>query len=489
MSQVAPGSSPTTRRHAVVIGASMTGLLAARVLANHFDRVTILDRDRLPEGDELRAGVPQARHVHVLLLGGRRVMEQLFPGLENELRAAGAVFYDQGASVYSLFKTGWAPRVQSGLEFAACSRTLLESRIRRRVAAMANVEVQDERDVTDLLTDAGKSRVLGVRFRRRDPSAAGGEQVLEADLVVDTSGRSSRVPEWLTQLGYGRPEETVVNAFVGYATRWYEIPSSPAIDWSALWIQNRPPHFARNAIVTPAEGGRWVVSLYGHARDYPPTDEAGFLEFARSMPTPLLYEVLRDARPISPIYGYRNTENRQVHYDKMARWPERLLVMGDSYTALNPTYAQGMSVAALSARELDEQLRAQRRRRPDGDLSGLERRFQQRLAKVVATSWMMATSEDARWPTTEGRQSDLGTRVLHWYMDQLLELVPERPDIYEVFLHINHMITPPTALFHPRIVAAVLRRAWTRRRAQPEAAASRAASEARVAPAGVHHPE
>ncbi|MBV9389396.1 MAG: monooxygenase [Chroococcidiopsidaceae cyanobacterium CP_BM_ER_R8_30] len=492
-------------RHALVIGGSITGLLAARVLTNHFDSVTLVERDCFPKQPISRQGVPQAIHVHVLLTQGQRILEQLFPGLEAELTAAGAPTVDWVADWAMFGAWGWMPRFSSGLIGRTCSRNLLEWSIRCRLAQSDRLQFLEGCHVAGLLTDANRSRVTGVRLHFRESQGFAGDgsgtadkgegrgdgqpvpyksrvdaidpnrldfhraaQVaqsqpheLAADLVVDASGRNSSTPKWLIGLGYNPPQETVINSFLGYASRWYEQPEGFQADWKGVTVASKPPSERRGGVLYPIEGNRWVVTLGGIGRDYPPNNEAGFLDFARSLRSPIIYEAIKNAQPISPIYSYRGTENRLFHYEKLSRLPEGLVVVGDAVCAFNPVYGQGMTVAALGASILDECLHQQL---PYGksDLAGLTKRFQQQLAQVIATPWLMATGEDLCWSTTEGGQLDGMSRLMHEYMDKMLMPALDQPEILQTFAEVVHMLKPPTALFQPNILAQVLWQAISR---------------------------
>jgi len=427
----------------------MAGLLAARVLSAHFNEVLLLDRDHFPDGPVPRKGVPQARHVHLLLMKGRMILESLFPELPADLLAAGAVPpVDLAADMAWLSPVGWGPRFASGMTTFFCSRDLLESSVRARVAALPNVRLISDCEVRELLVTPG-SVVSGVRVRQRD-AAPDAPTEYHAELVVDASGRTSRAPEWLESLGYGHLEETHVNAFLGYASRFYTIPTNFKRDWQALFIQTRPPHGTRGGAIFPMEGGRWLVTLVGTAHDYPPTDEAAFLEFARSLPTPELYEAVRHAEALGRIYGYQRTENQWRHFERLASWPEGLVVLGDAVCAFNPVYAQGMSVAALGAEVLDESLRA-------GGSIGLGRKFQRQLAHMLEVPWSLATSEDYRFPGTTGGQRSLALRFAHWYLPRLQLLSVEQRDVYLKFVQVLHLLAPPSILLAPTLVARVLR--------------------------------
>ncbi|MGH7883173.1 MAG: FAD-dependent oxidoreductase, partial [Candidatus Dormibacteraceae bacterium] len=276
MGQLAFNRSAKGGDHAVVIGGSMAGLFASRVLSDYFERVTIVERDQLPEGPEFRYGVPQSRHAHALLKRGLEVMEELFPGLEAELATEGAVPLD-GADVLSLTVAGWSNRFQ-GLPLLAMSRELIEWAVRQRTLRLPQVSVLERREATGLAPSADASRVTGVLLREKGTKVM---TSLEADLVVDASGRGSKAPEWLEGLGYPQPKEVVINSHLGYASRYYKIHPIPEADWKALQITSKPPSMTRAGFILPIEGKRWLVTLAGYC-DYPPNDEAGFLEFARS---------------------------------------------------------------------------------------------------------------------------------------------------------------------------------------------------------------
>ena len=448
--------SQETSRSAIVIGGSIAGLLAARVLADYFNHVTIIERDQLPTEAELRAGVPQGYHAHALMARGRQIMEALFPGLEADLLAHGSIQFDMAQDAQIRFKNGWAKRIFSDLPVFSMSRALLEGQVRARVLAHPRISVREGYDGLGFTAYGGA--VTGVQLRPRGTQET---IFLSADLVVDASGRASKTPDWLQKIGFPTPAETAIDAFVGYATRWYEIPEDAARDWQGIWVQSVPPIMPRGGIVLPIEGNRWQVTLFGIGKDYPPTDDEGFLDFAHSLATKRLYDAIKSAKPLGAVHGYRNTVNRMRHYDKLARFPEGLIVIGDAYAHFNPTYAQGMTVAALSADALAQVLK----RRP-GAVSGLGREFQKRAAKVLAPAWTMTTTEDLRWETTVGGTHNLMTRIMHWYTGSVLALVSEDEEVFKAFLPVQHMLKPGTALFAPSIFRKVI--AYTlKQRRQP----------------------
>jgi 2-polyprenyl-6-methoxyphenol hydroxylase-like FAD-dependent oxidoreductase len=446
------------RAHAVVLGAGMAGLLAARVLASHFERVTVVDRDRFPDRPAFRRGVPQSRHLHVLLGRGLECLEQLFPGFEAELVAAGAPVVEGSESLW-LNAAGWCRRYRSPIRLLGASRELIEWQARTRVTALANVQVLEGCEAVGLLADRGRDAVTGVRLRphSRRAEVTDPEAEVSADFVVDASGRSSRAPQWLAALGYQQPTLTRINSLLGYASRQYRIPAGFQADWRMLVINAKPPSNPRAGAVVPIEGDRWMVALIGAGRDYPPTDDAGFLEFARGLRSLLLYETIKDAEPLSPIHSYRNTDNQRRHFERLRHWPDRFVVIGDASCAFNPIYAQGMTVTAMTAVTLDHVL-AKHRRRPGADASGLARQAQQQVARTNAGAWTMATTEDLRYPWTEGARPDLPTRIMHRYADRVLEVANGNPGVNTAFVNVINLRHPPTTLLRPRVLLPVLAR-------------------------------
>lgn len=430
----------------------MAGLLAVRVLLEHFDHVTLVDRDQFLDAADSRAGVPQGRHPHVLLARGQQILEQLFPGLDCELATAGAPEVDAAADWIVLLPAGWAPRYRSGIRQRTCSRPLLESTIRRRLVANPNVHVLARHEVTGLLAAGAGTSVVGVRLRCRQPAGdrTSPQERLAADLVVDASGRDSHLPQWLATLGYASPVETIITAHVGYASRWYRCSATSQFPWKAMLLSSRAPHQTRMGVIFPIEGDRQQIGLAGMAQDYPPTDEEGWLAFARSLRSPLLYAAIQASQPLTPIYGYRRTQNRLRHYERLARWPDGLVVLGDAVCAFNPIYGQGMTVAALGAQALDRCLRARA-----GRSAGLGRWFQRELARVNAVPWLMATGEDFRWPRTVGGRPGRVTRLMHAYLDQVQHVATRRPNVHCTYVEVIHLLRSPRVLFRPTILLPV----------------------------------
>lgn len=444
---------------AVVIGGSMAGLLATRALASEMDHVVLVERDAFPDQPTFRAGVPQSRHVHVLLERGRRVLDGLFPGFSTELIGAGATPVAFSREGLWLTPVGWSRRFRRGPTFLCASRELVEWTVRQRVAALPNVEFRQRCDAIGLAAGADGGRVVGVRLQDRpvEGQTRPEPSTLPADLIVDASGRDSHASQWLESLGYDKPEETRINSFLGYASRCYQQPKDFDADWKMLFLQPATTGNMRGAVLLPIEGGRWLVTLGGVGGDYPPTDEEGFLDFCHSLDSTILYEAVQAASPLSPIYGYRRTENLRRHFERLARWPERFVVVGDAACAFNPIYGQGMSVAAIEASVLIDGLRAQRLSRPDGDLTGFARQFQARLARAQDDAWLLATNEDMRHPATEGARPSLATRLLYHYFDRVAKVATADSVVNFAFANVVHLLAPPKTLFSPPVLTRVLR--------------------------------
>jgi 2-polyprenyl-6-methoxyphenol hydroxylase-like FAD-dependent oxidoreductase len=439
-------------QHAIVIGGSMAGLLAARVLSDHFSHVTLIERDTMNDLPESRKGQPQTRHLHGLLASGLTTMTRYFPDLQDALQAHGAILGDMGADIRWHAFGGYRLQHTSGMVGVLMSRPLLEWQIRRRVVALPNVTVRDGCVVEHLLVTDNRARVTGVHIRRRD--AEGESETLNADLVVDAAGRGSPTPRWLEALGYATPTVSVVQVGVGYATRVYRRMPGDLLGATAVMVSQDPPAGKRAGLLFPIEGDRWMVTLCGWASDHPSADEQGFLAFARSLPAPDVYNIISRAEPLSGIVTHKFPNSVRRHYEKLARFPEGYLVLGDSVCSFNPAYGQGMTSAALQAAALDDLLRAR------ADLHGLAQPFFKRIAKIVAIPWQLAVGEDFRFPETQGRKAP-GADLINRYVTLAHRATHTDPVVYDAFLKVMNLMQPPASLMRPRMVWRVLRHART----------------------------
>ncbi len=434
-----------TGERAVVLGASMAGLLAARVLADAYAQVTVVDRDELPEASTHRRGVPQGHHVHGLLARGQQALEELFPGLTAELVAHGVPAGDLLADA-RLFLSGHRLRqAHTGLVVLCASRPVLEGHIRARVRALPNVRFLDRRDIVGLATTPDGRRVVGVRVLRRADGSA--EEVLGADLVVDATGRGSRTPVWLDALGYARPATQEVRIGLGYATRTYRLRRDALGGDLALLIAATPEH-PRTGAMQAIEGDRWMVTLAGVLGDHPPTDPDGFLDFAGSLQFPDVYETVRAAEPLDDPVPFRFPASVRHRYERLSRFPDGLLVVGDAVCSFNPIYGQGMSVAALEALAL--------RRHLERTAEPASQRFFRDLARVVDAPWDMAVGGDLVFPDVEGRRT-AKNRMINNYLARLHAAAEHDAELSSAFVRVVGMVAEPASLLHPGVASRVMR--------------------------------
>jgi 2-polyprenyl-6-methoxyphenol hydroxylase-like FAD-dependent oxidoreductase len=427
-----------------VLGASIAGLLAARVLADAYAEVTVIDRDELPEASTHRRGVPQGRHIHGLLARGQLALEELLPGLTAELIAQGVPAGDMLADT-RLYLSGHRLRqAHAGLVVLCASRPALEGHVRARLRAIPNVRLLDRRDILGLAASPDGRRITGARVLRRADGSA--EQVLGADLVVDATGRGARTPMWLEALGYPRPREERVRIGLGYTTRTYRLPPD-ALGGDVAVLQAATPEHPRTGGLQLLEGGRWMLTLGGILGDHPPTDPDGFLGFARSLRFPDIYETVRDAEPLDEPVAFRFPASVRRRYERLHRFPDGLLVLGDAVASFNPIYGQGMSVAALEALSLRRHLEDDTRPRP--------RRFFADLARVVDVPWEIAAGGDLVFPAVQGRRTPKG-RLLNAYIARLHAAAARDARLAEAFVRVAGLVAPPQTLLHPRVAVRVL---------------------------------
>ena len=434
--------------NAIVIGGSMAGLLTARVLSNHFDRVTILERDSVHDYPESRKGQAHTRHLHGLLANGLQIMTHYFPDLPEAFSKMDVFMGDMGESMRFYAHGGYRKPFHFGLDGVTISRPQLEYMIRSRVLTLPNVTLRDNCAVKKLLTSPDKQRITGVLMEQR--GAVIETQELTAVLTVDCTGRGSRTPQWLKEVGFAAPPESEVKVYIGYATRLYK----------------RDPHDPRGqqwTLITPdavndlcfggafaIENGRWIVSIGGWSGNHCPVDEAGFLEFAQNLPAPDVYNIITQSEPISEIMTHKFPASLRRHYEKLSHFPDGYLVLGDTIASFNPTYGQGMTSAAMQAQVLDEIL--YRQLSPDA----IARAFFKKAAKVVDVPWQMAVGEDFRFATTSGPKPP-GTDLINRYTARVNRASHGDAVVGEAFLKVMNLLAPPTSLFNPRILWRVLR--------------------------------
>lgn len=437
---------------AVVLGAGMAGLLAARVLADRYRQVVIVERDPRSKIGEFRKGVPQGRHAHALLARGQRILEDLFPGLQQELTDAGIYSCDLAGNLRWYFNGAQLKQADAGLLSVSATRPQLEGHVRERVTALDNVELRERTVVNGLAVTADRSRVTGVRITG---TAEGAEpEVLTADLVVDATGRGSRTPAWLEELGYRRPEEEKVKVDLAYTTRLYKLGSDPYHGDLSINTVARPEN-PRGAFFCRLDEDIAMLSLTGLLGDHPPRDDEGFLEFTKSLDAQEIYQTVKDSVPVDDPVTFHVPASVRRRYDKLTRFPEQYLVIGDGVCAFNPVYGQGMTVAAMEAVALGEHLD----RGPVRPLA-----FFAEQKPIVDVPWEISTGGDLAFPGVEGKRT-LKARVGNAYISRLHSAAQVDGRFTAAFFRVAGLVDPPQALMKPGLVLGVLRTTRARRKA------------------------
>lgn len=453
-----------TRRgsHAIVLGASMAGLVHAVPLARRFDRVTLVDRDVLPDGAEHRRGVPQGHHIHLLVPGGLDRLETLLPGLVAELSHRGAHIF--GSPEWRFHMGGGRLSLEDdGLRITGATRPLIESVVRDRVLAIDGVELLDGWAARELTTSRDRTRVTGVTLRSEtEPDE---HRTIKADLVVDATGRGSASPRWLEELGYASPEEERLEVGVHYTTRLFRRDPSD-LDGAGNVLVDIPPGATRGGVALAIEDGRWLVTLIGMVGQRPPADLSGFADYAASLWVDDLHRIVEGSEPIGdasrrafPAFSWRR-------YDQLQRLPEGYAVTGDAVCSFDPRFGQGMTVAITEAIELGRVL----------DRHGLDQVGKRLLAAgqpVVQDAWELSTGSDLGHPDVEGPRP-LSWKLTNAYMERLLPVAHQDPEVARAFIRVIGMLDRPQQLMAPRMLLRVLK--GPRAEARPATSAARMGS-------------
>ena len=434
-------------KHAIVVGAGIGGLTAAKALSSYFDEITVLERDLLPATAEARAGTPQSRQVHVLLRGGLDALVEFFPGFKTELERAGAVPARVGSEVL-VELPGFDPFPQRdlGIDILCMTRPLVEFVARRFVEQQGNIAMHSRCRVVQFTRSPDQTAVTGVRFDQPN----GESKELTADLVVDASSRGTLTLELLDKIGMPRPEETEIGIDLGYATATFEIPSTAPRDWRA--VVHRPnAQSGRGAFIFPIENNRWHVNLNGMHGENPPDDVQGFIAFARTLRTQTIYDAIKDATPAGPIYRFGMPCSIRRQFEKIERFPNGLLPIGDAICRFNPSFGQGMSVAAQEVGVLKRLLEA---RNADSDpLDGLAPAFFRAIQAVLAAPWSVAEN-DFIYERTRGQcPNDFQQRMKFGFA--LQRVAAEDAAVHRIMAEVNNLVKPPSTLRDPQIVSRV----------------------------------
>jgi 2-polyprenyl-6-methoxyphenol hydroxylase-like FAD-dependent oxidoreductase len=436
-------------KRAVVIGASIGGLLAARALSDYYDEVTVLERDVLPDTNEPRKGVPQGRHAHGLLARGREILEQWFPGFTEKMIAQGAIpgdLADQGLWFTRGVYLSHAPSKLNGL---GISRPMLENEIRRRLLQLPNVRLREQCDALEPVSPPASGRITGIVVQDR---AGSNTDTIDAELVVDAGGRGSSAPAWLSKLGYDEPPEEKIKVNVNYVTRLYRrLPEhlEQALHGKLFAIIGvRAPDWRFGALLGQ-EGDRWIVSLGGYLDLKVPTTDSGFVDFAATLAKPEIYNVIKNAEPLSEPTSYHFSSNLRRRYEKLARLPEGFLAFGDALCVFNPTFGQGMTVACMESLALRDCLK-------DGQ-QALGKRFFRAASRLVDVPWQIVVGSDLQNPSVEGERT-MQVRFVNWYLGKYFRAAQYDGVLARKFLEVANLTEQPAALMSPAVALSVWKR-------------------------------
>jgi len=432
--------------HAVVVGAGIGGLAVAGALAKYFERVDILERDRLPPSAGSRSGTPQDRHPHGLLAGGLRALDQIFPGFQRDLAAAGAVPVSFAREVqFERPDVGVLPKRDFGILVLCATRPLIELVLRRRAEAVANITLRPASRVIGIVPAASGTGAQGIRF----VNGSGRSETLDADLVVDASGRGAPTLTLLDALGWDRPQMTEIGVDISYATAVVEIPHDAPAEWKLVLTLPDPPHVALNSVLVPTEDGRWIIAIADHNATARIETWDAFLEASRSLITPTVYNALRYAEPPAGIRHYRFPVSTWKHFERLPRLPRGVVPVADALCRFNPIYGQGMSSAAKQARLLQDVLA---RAAADADpISAMQKGYMAEVASVLETPWTMSTSADLAFPQTRGERPDNFAEAREFEAALFRAAVADRV-VHRAMMEVAQLLQPQSLLQEPNIM-------------------------------------
>lgn len=444
MSAIEQRTHNTSSNQAVVLGASMAGLLAARVLAERFEQVVVIERDVLPPAGEHRRGVPHGRHLHGLHPRGREILEELFPGFTASLTASGAVCCDVLGNWRWQLSGHQLRQATIGLPGLLASRPFLEGHLREMVRRLPGVGFLEDCSVCGLTVTADKRTVTGVEIR----GPGGGPPAhLAAGLVVDATGRGSRTPAWLEEFGYQRPAQDRVEIGLGYATRTYRLRPG-AVNGDQLILTAGTPANPRAGFLAATEGGRHMLTVAGIRGDYPPTDPPGFDEFTAALPTADIAAAVAGAEPLDDPVPFRFPASVRRRYERLAAFPDGLLVIGDAVCSFNPVYGQGMTVAAIQAMTLRSLLG--RQAVPDA------RRYFRAITAAIDVAWDIAAGADLAFPQVPGKRP-AKVRLVNAYMPRLHAAAAHDQALAAALVRVIGLKDRPEGLLRPDRMLRVLR--------------------------------
>ncbi|WP_156575618.1 NAD(P)-binding protein [Bacillus luti] len=431
---------------AVVIGGSLAGKLAAKALSTTFKEVIIIEAGEKWDGKASRKRVPQSNHPHVLLKGGEKAIEELFPNITNELIEAGSIennfTRDLKWHQFGLWKQPFIGEVQMIQQ----SRLLLEWHIQKRIDQILNITTKYETLVEGLLVDVKIHKVCGVKVKCLE---TGMQEEIHADIIVDASGFGSKSIEWLREYDIEVQEEKVrIDLF--YTTKMFQLKENETLNCCNMLMSPSFPDNPYGVLIQTIEDNRYFVTFSGYANEKAPQTDEEFYNFAENLSISNVTDFLNKAEAISHIKTYKIPYQVCRRFDLVNNLPERLLVVGDAHCRFDPVFGQGVSVAAMEAHQL--QLLLQRRQKLDKTFT---QQFYKETAHIIQTPWEMTTTEISRHPQLK-RELTIKQKFQLWYTKQIYQLSATDSDVYIRLVRVMNLIRSPFHLFHPKVLLAVL---------------------------------
>ncbi|WP_108869630.1 FAD-dependent monooxygenase [Aquimarina aquimarini] len=430
------------KQHAIVLGGSLGGLMTARVLSDYYKKVTIVEKNKVTFLPETRKGQSHTKHLHYLQYVALSTMLRYYPNLEEQLLDHGAIKIDWGDSLNYYSNGGYKKKFTKGIDVITMSRPLLEHLIRENTLAISNIELRDQSLSKELLISEDKKRVTGVLIKQKDTDESSS---IQADLVVDTTGRGSSMPKWLKEIGYDAPKESKVKINLIYSTRIYDRDPKDPRGNDRIFYKPTPPKEKLGAGLMPVEGNRWMLTQGGCHGSIPSTEHKDILEFLKGLPCSDIYDIISKSEPLGEAVSYKFKESLWRHYEKLNKFPVGLLVLGDAIFSFNPIYAQGMTSASLQVAELDKLLK---NNTSDNTLAS---QYFKEIKKIGNRCWSSSTGEDFRYPETTGKRPLL-INLTNTYLNHVIKVSNKDRIVSEAFLSVAMMLKPPISLFNPRIL-------------------------------------
>ncbi|MEH7374005.1 FAD-dependent oxidoreductase [Neobacillus drentensis] len=435
-------------KRALVIGGSIAGLLAARILSDFFEEVLIIEKDQKREKHLTRTGVPQGTHGHVLLKSGEEIFTELFPGIVDELIADGSVKSDFTSELAWNHHGSWKVKYHAGISIIQQSRPFLEWHIQRRLEMIPNISFLNGAKAKRMLINSDSTSIIGVEIQKDGEAAV----PLNANLVVDATGAGSNSTNWLRQLGFDAPQKTEVKVNLFYASRIYSSLSSKNKDWGNLLVYPNPPRQNRGGSISPIENQRWMVTLLGYGVESPPSTLEEFINYAKSLEQPDVYEAIKNGTPETDVSVYRFPALRRFHYENLQRFPNGLIVSGDAFCRIDPVFGQGMSIAALEAIALKKELQKALNK---NKLSQISKNTHRSFSKIIDVPWLIALTEDFRFTHTDGAKP-FGLPLLKWYVKRVILACESNQKVYGKLINVLQLKAHPISLFSSSTLKAVL---------------------------------